>query len=248
MEIQLAYIEKKQTLLNDTDFCKWLRSHSISNEEKVSFIPAMTFFVLGFKDILRHLEYKVPSSEIEMMINEHCKEDSFHWKWFLKDLERLGFNLYSWGNSTTDLFSSIWSDNDIPMREMIYDTIIKINTHNNPKISLIIIEVLEAAFGVFIKNMTYSLSQMPNYKTLEYFGELHLEHEESHSMGHWGDGCQQDEIVHRIELTSHEEKIANTIIDELFTNFEKLFQTWMDSKENYVRMNTSNYQEVSQRI
>jgi hypothetical protein len=133
---QIAYIEKKQHKLNQTDFCKWLRDEKIIFNDKTAFIPAMSFFVLGFRDILRYLEYKTPQNEIEMMINTHCQEDSFHWKWFLSDMEKLGFGLHSWGSSVTDLLDKMWSDEDIPMRDMVYETFILINHHNNPKLSL----------------------------------------------------------------------------------------------------------------
>ncbi len=230
-------IEKNNTLCAKNDFFKWLAHVDSFNakHEILSFAPAMTFFVLGFKDILEEIKSSNPKSELEKILNIHCHEDSQHWLWFLDDLTKLGLDNHSKLNNTSEFLKLIWSEEFTPMREMVYNTIFRIKESNNPKISLIIVEVLEAAFETFIANLSHALKGTEIYNQLSYFGDRHEQEEHNHQMGSWANPEMINNKVLMIELSQEESYKAEVIIIEMFSLFDDIFTCWFDSKDIFIK-------------
>ena len=83
MQTILTLIENKKQKLSTHSFCRWLEAAPL-NQDALAFAPSMSYFVLGFRDILELVKYTNPQSDLEKAINHHCEEDSEHWKWFLQ--------------------------------------------------------------------------------------------------------------------------------------------------------------------
>ena len=242
MKQVLFEIERRKQILEQADFCRWLRNQnntSTQNEDPFEFTPAMLFFVLGFKDILTHMKIASPQTVWEHMINQHCEEDSNHWLWYLRDLEKLGFEQKSWGETTSDIFKTLWSDQNQSTRDMVYLSIHHIRKTENPLIKLSIIETLEAAFGVFIDCMNQPTQAHQVYNELEYFGKLHNDKEHDHSLGNWIDGHQENTELseQKLDVESRHQALATVTI--LFDQFEKIFQTWFEQRTAYPRTKLS---------
>ena len=58
MSTLLLQIAKNQAQLEQHIFCQHLRHQSDISLKAYSFVPNMTFFVLGFRDILEEIRFK----------------------------------------------------------------------------------------------------------------------------------------------------------------------------------------------
>lgn len=229
-----ALIERHQRALEKTEFCKWLGDQNETSLQKLAFAPAMTFFVLGFKDILDYIKIPNPQSSIDHELNTHCEEDSDHWLWFIEDLEKLGLDLKHWGGSTSDIFRKVWSDEYKITRKMVYNTISKIQKYNNPELSLVTLEVLESAFAAFIKNLNVLTQKNNIYEKLTYFGAHHFHEENSHELGSWSDSQLENEHLNKYVLDKETALEANKIVNEMFSEFEEMFNCWHLAQSDFV--------------
>ncbi len=239
MQTILTFIENKKQELSNHSFCRWLETAPLS-QDALAFAPSMSYFVLGFRDILELVKYANPQTDLEKAINHHCEEDSEHWKWFLQDLSALGYL-----NSSTEVFlSKIWSDEGRTPRNMVYFLTHLIQQQKDPYLVWTVIECLEAAFAVFIDKLRPQLVQRGLYRRLMYFGKMHDEGEQSHALGSWiedGDIKEDhfDHHQHELNLAFSEEQIkqAQPIIEKIFMQFEVLFTHWHQEAETTKTMN-----------
>lgn len=226
MENILNKIELKKQVLDKHSFCQWISGAS-TKDELLAFAPAMSYFVLGFRDILELVRFANPKSPLEKAINHHCAEDSEHWRWFLKDLEELGYLRIS----TKEFLGKIWADEQRTPRQMIYFLTHKVQMLHDPALILVVIECLEAAFAVFIERLRPQLVQRGLYNRLSYFGMLHDEDEQSHAMGSWIEGDVVQSATEHFDLTSlvlsdRQYVEATILVDSIFTQFDRLFSHW----------------------
>ncbi len=229
-------IERESLKLENSELCLWLRNNEASHEDRLSFTPSMLFFVLGFKDILNVMSTPNPKTEIEIELNIHCEEDLDHWKWYLQDLETMGFIPESWGGSMNNMFQQIWGDKNSDVRNFVYTIIHHVKKHNNPLISMVMIEYLEAAFAVFIRHIRVPINKMGLYEKLSYFGKIHVEKEESHSHGSWVDGQRSQtsgQINHTLDDSTFRQ--ANLLLDELSVKMLQVFDTWYTTRNEFSR-------------
>lgn len=241
MKSVIDLIESRSAKLAQNPFCQWmLEGKDAYKADTFSFTPAMLYFILGFRDILSHLQYAEPKSELEQVINTHCEEDKNHWMWYLQDLKTLGISDSSWGEDWSDLVKNLWSDENKPTRDLVYLCIHQIKKHQSAKASLVIIECLESTFGVFMTTLKTRFSGSSIYKRLQFFGQHHQEQEMNHSLGHWIEDEHQDGHEHsekdyllKIELTANEREELLTSVNEIYNQFELVFQTWLQNKNNY---------------
>lgn len=242
MEQLIDIIETRSQKLSENPFCKWMLKETTElKEETFAFTPAMLYFILGFRDILSHLQYASPQSEIEHIINTHCEEDKNHWMWYLQDLKTLGFNDSSWGADWSDLVKNLWSDENKPTRDLVYLCIHAIKKHNDPRASLVIIECLESTFGVFMTTLKTRFSGSYLYKKLQFFGQNHQEQEMNHSLGHWiEDDNQAPDMDHsekdyllKIKISDAETVAFADTINLIYDQFEKVFETWLNNRNFY---------------
>lgn len=235
MQLIIELISQEQNKLAQSNLCQWLSEGNNQKEDKLLFIPSMTFFVLGFRDILNFIKIENPQTTLDFLINNHCDEDMDHWRWFLSDLEQLGFSLNSWGDNINHVFQSVWADENFRTRAMIYETIALIRSKNSPELSLVMIEVLEAAFGIFINSINPLIKESNLYHELTYFGKHHQDQEESHSAGSWTGDSKPDEIIENIQLSPQQREEAKEIVTNFFNRFHGLFDCWYEARNHYTR-------------
>lgn len=228
MKYVLPIIEHKKNEIEQSRLIKWLNDESKPVEEKFSFIPNMTFFILGFKDILEHMYIRYPKTEIERTITTHCEEDLGHWVWFLRDLNKLGYTFNHLGEDFEQLFGYLWSDQNRDARDIVYKIMHLHWKHKSPQIDLIIIEVLEATFAAFIGPMNKNVKQAGLYSELEFFGKIHHDAEHDHSSGNWEDGKSESSII----MDDSSRLAAHSIVNELFQDFNRMFESWYLAKDS----------------
>lgn len=234
MKDVLSHISEKRKELNKCEFAKWLRDDTQSLLEKMSFAPALLVFIMVFKDFLTSVKSENPTSEIDRIINHHCEEDNGHWKWYLKDLEKLGFSMKTWGQDIPEFFARMYSDREIECRRVGYEVMSYVLRESDRMIHLTVIEVLEATFGVFISSLTHTLRKKGTFENFLFFGQTHEEAESNHDMGNWLGEENSDSALAKFEFESEEAKRkAIEAVDHLFDVFDKMFKTLHVSANTY---------------
>lgn len=229
-------IENHKNHLADHSFCQRLRLSESPDKSIFNFVPHMTFFVLGFRDLLEYLRIPFPSNSVEHMLNEHCSEDGDHWLWFLQDLEKLQLSAQAWGGPrVADALELIWSPQSAAIRRQIYDIVIMINNCKSAQEKLVIVECLEAAFAAFIENLNVLTKRMGVYHQLVYFGEHHYDKESEHTMGSWLDTAEPKKQKTQKVKGVLRYSVMEQMIDDIFTGFETMFSCWEKSMVKSVR-------------
>lgn len=230
-------IENKKHALNQHPFIHWMSS---TNENPLSFAPAMTFFVLGFKDVLNYLKRSNPATIWDHVINIHCEEEANHWIWFIEDLQKIGLQKTSWGSDFSELLKSTWSQEGIASRDMIYSTIHMIKQTDDPFIHLAMIESLEAAFAAFISALLPQIEQRGWQSELRYFGSRHHNDESNHALGSWVVETDMDRDLENAVLTEDQKMKALASVKSIFEKFDSLFSSWFNQKGLFITNNSIN--------
>ena len=89
-------------------------------------------------------------SELDAKINAYCHEDSEHWRWYLDDLQKLGYSLDSWGKDIPSFCNEVWSEATVVNRRTIFSLIYHSRTSADPLFALILVQIFEATGVVFI--------------------------------------------------------------------------------------------------
>jgi hypothetical protein len=100
----LKKIADHQTTLEQHSFCQHLCQRQDISLQAYRFVPHMTFFVLGFRDILETVKVAKPVSKCELALNAHCLEDAEHWRLFIEDLQTLQMDTDYWGGDISSIF------------------------------------------------------------------------------------------------------------------------------------------------
>lgn len=234
-------IEKRSELLYRNPLCLWIKgedSKHLPPHEILSFAPSMLYFIMGFKDILENLQYATPRNQYESMVNRHCAEDKDHWRWYLQDLKTLGFTEDSWGPDLVTKVETLWSEQHKPTRDLVYLCIYLIKKFRSAKASLVIIECLEATFGVFMTCLQKRFWNSPIYSQLQFFGQTHHHQEANHSIGHWIEDDQesnqaesQGTCLENIQFSPEECEELLTAVQLIFEHFELVFESWLRSRD-----------------
>lgn len=242
MQNILNLIEKRSEKLYQNSLCHWIvgdDSKHLPPQEVLGFTPSMLYFIMGFKDILQTLEYAQPRDRYEYMVNQHCAEDKDHWRWYLEDLKTLGFSEESWGPDLIAKVDHLWSDQHRPTRDLVYLCIHFIKKFQSAKASLVIIECLEATFGVFMTSLQKRFWNSPVYSQLQFFGQTHHHQEANHSLGHWiedaGGATSADHLdLESIEFSNEEEDELKQAVHVIFEQFELVFESWYAARNSFL--------------
>lgn len=226
----LARIEDHKVKLESHQLIQWMKE----SQNPLAFSPAMTFFVLGFKDILSYLKRAEPKTQLDLMINVHCEEDSHHWLWFISDLENLGLLETDWGKNFSHLLRTVWSNQGWASRDMVYHTVHLAKQNPDALAHLTLIECLEAAFAVFINNLSPHFSRADWNKNLRYFGDRHHEDESNHAMGSWTEEGADFSSDMANPLAQADDARLVQLVDEVFAGFDRMFVAWFQQRELYL--------------
>ena len=198
-----------------------LSNDSISPEIRLSFSPSMLYYLMGFKDVLSALSIENPKTEFDKMINAYCVEDAEHWRWYLQDLEKLGYNINSWGKNIPDFCNNVWSKETEINRKTIFALIKYANSTNDPLVKLTLIQIFEATGVLFIGYTRKAAIAMGKDDDLLYFGRVHYEEEFGHTV-------QSNDLTNYI-ISEESRVIAMQAIEELENCYSKLFDMWCEN-------------------
>lgn len=209
----------------------------------LSFAPAMSFFVFGFRDLLLLLKYEAPKNQLENAVNLHCNEDLQHWQLYLKDLETLNVDQSNWGKKSTNALRQIWSEENWKVRLATYRLMSMGLQEKNAAVRLVMIECLELAFAVFIEAVRASNSS--DNSKLVYFGDLHFFEESAHENGSWIDGEHKIDL-NSMNLSDEDSNKSVMIIVESFAWFHLMFTSWYKQRDSFKKEGSRNMSKASQ--
>jgi hypothetical protein len=218
-------IEGKKAELEKGRLFEWLRDETVPGRERMSFAPAMLTYLMGFKDVLDELRRPDARDELDRQINAYCGEDAEHWRWYLRDLEKLGYSLDSWGSSLSELCNEVWSPATRINRSIIFRLVERSHASKDPLLAMVLIQVFEATGVVFIAHTRGAARAMGLEQELLYFGRVHYEEEFGHSV-------QAKDLLHH-DLGPERRAVAARSVDELFSLYGELFDCWYQHRRKY---------------
>ena len=222
-------ISARRSKLEKSAFIRLLSNTSEDVNARLAYVPDMLYFIMGFKDILQELQVEPTRDAIQAEVNEHCQEDNGHWKWFLRDLEAMQLKNNYLKQPHFQLFSHLWSDKNYVIRDVVYHTLYYAKMAPTSAHKMIILEVIEAVFSVYVAHMTVLVNQLGKYEEWKFFGRVHYEAENGHTNGSWLDG-RKTAVKVETSMPSADKALAISIINGMFDKFEAMFECWHEKQ------------------
>ncbi len=232
MELIHELIKTRQNRLGRSALCTYIANRRIPPHQRLSFVPAMLFFTMGFKDILDALRDESDNSPLQRSVHQHCDEDSFHWQWYLQDLATIDHGRRLLDVPAVEAFTNVWSPENRATREVVYHTIFVAKTCRTPFLRMVIIDTLEATFACFNAPVFQLVRELGMTDQLHYFGKVHQHAEASHAK-------DQDDGATLLTLDTDELDRARGLVGELFDAFEDMFDCWHAARTHASALRTA---------
>lgn len=221
----LDLIKAEQDALESERLFRFLADESVDPASRLSFTPAMLYYLMGFKDVLAALSRRNPETRLDRYINAYCVEDGDHWRWYLTDMEKLGYGPGTYGTDLSTICNEIWSTRTEVNRTTVFRLVEYARQSQNPLQALIVISVFEATGVVFIGHTRKAAIALGWDEELEYFGRKHYEEEFGHSV-------QAKDLVN-YRLSDEEYESSQQMVKTLFADYRRLFDCWHDHVGQY---------------
>lgn len=212
----IQVIDQRTEAFKQQPLFAFLKDKSIDPADRLAFAPSVAHYVVTFGDVCRNvLREDPPRDKLQEIVNAQADEESEHWKWFLSDLGKLGYDpmvRYS------DALKFIWSDESARSRMLAY----KLCRHALGADSLhklVVVHCAEATANVTIKHVVMAGKDWTEkyQRKLAFFGGGHDEVEDDHTLWTEETLTMLDEMVLGSEV--REELIA--MVHECFDAFEE---------------------------
>ena len=217
MEAVLAVIEEKKQAFARLPFFAFLRDESLEPEQRLAFFPCMAHWCMSFADLNRYfLRAESSTDKYQQRVNVYSHEDDDHWRLYLEDFRKLGFEQLYTG---ADWFAFLWGDETRANRMLSY-RIANLIVGASSVQRLAIVEAMEEAANVFFP-LTVQLAGQVQARTgieLRYLGHFHMSLEAEHT------GAGDHESLARIELDDETRRRAVEMVEEIFG----LFADWAE--------------------
>lgn len=93
MKPVLAKIEERKREIARHPFYTWLVTSHAPLDRRFDFAPVLVNFIMSFSDMNKwFMRYDAPSSDYELAINKHTREDETHSRLFIEDWKKLGLD------------------------------------------------------------------------------------------------------------------------------------------------------------
>ncbi|HLL70646.1 MAG TPA: hypothetical protein VK363_04385 [Pyrinomonadaceae bacterium] len=214
MKAVLAAITEKKQAFARLPFFAFLRDESLEPEQRLAFYPCMAHWIMSFADLNKYfLRAEAKGDECQQRVNMYSHEDDDHWRLYLEDFQKLGFDGMHGDGSNWLRF--LWSDETRANRMLSY-RIANLIAGASSVERLVIIESMEEAANVFFPH-TVQLAEQIQERTgveLRYLGHYHSNLEAEHT------GAGDHESLAQIELDDVSRRRALKMVREVFALFE----------------------------
>ncbi len=222
MKEVLALINQKQQEFSHVPLMVYLQDKSISPQKRLAFAPCVAPFIMDFSDLNKYvLRQESNQNHIQQLINNHTYEDERHWRWFLEDLDKLGFNQKQDMNAT---LAFLWGEETKVARRVshLLEQCIFEAEKLDINIKLAVSEAIEAAGVVMFSNtatVTQELKEITK-QDYRYFGHFHLSFETGHLTG--VDNIET--VLESVQLSAQSRTKAFELVERVFAIFTELTQ------------------------
>lgn len=224
----LALIESKQKVYAQSPLFHFMKDQSINPLKRLAFAPCAAPYIMGFSDLCKYSLRQEPTNDkIQMILNQHTYEDDFHWQWFIKDLEKLGFNC---SLSLNDAIQFLWSD-QTKLSRLLTHELHTLIVHAEAVDKLIIMETMESAANIFLsttKQITEELKLITHQK-YEYFGCSHCDAEHDHNTN----SKDAREFIKSIQIPAEARQNSMYLVGEVFELFTQWNQELLTFAQNH---------------
>jgi hypothetical protein len=228
MKEVLELIETKKQEFSELPFSKLLSDQSIDVMSRLAWAPYMAFFAMSFKDINAYALYKKDSSNdlIQSLLNQHSYEDGCHWRWYLEDIKKLGFDQHlNW----TDSLRFLWNEQTKHTRYLCYNLFAILLLEKDPVVKLAIVEAIEATGTIvlpFLSQLGNELEKTTK-KRYRYFSQSHANVETGHIIS--GLSFEETEkFLESIELTEEQKIRACQGVEIVFNSYTDFMNEMMN--------------------
>ena len=220
-------IEKKRKIMFETNpFFTTLMNESLSIEQRMLFAPYMVFFSCGGPDVITLLMYSEKDADnlnfIEKKINAFINEDNFHYNFYLKDLQAMGYTIEKFG-SVNGVIRHVFSEESIPVRKLVYSLSYYSRQNLDSLVRLTLCELIEAGlFDLFVTVYKKIIKQNNSpFAHLHYFGDTHVNLEMNHTVTSWFSGKESD--VSQIEISAQLFPVLIQAVEEVMDLFNEMY-------------------------
>ena len=152
MKDVLALIEReRQKMVSTNPLFPTLKDASIPAHIRMSFAPYVLYFAMNGMDILNHMKVDKPETELsklEKRLNTFIDEDNFHYNFYLRDLEHLGYTIEKFG-SVAGILRLVWAPEGLTTRKLIYSCLKAYSRCESPLMAMTICETGEGGLTDF---------------------------------------------------------------------------------------------------
>lgn len=226
MDFLDVILEERKARLSQSMLCTFVADARVDASRRLSFIPSMIFFTMGFRDILSALRDHSDKSPLQLTVHRHCDEDAFHWQWYLDDLEAIEHGRRLLCLPAAQVFTDVWSPSNHATRETVYHAIHLAKTWGTPFYRMVLIRALEATFACFNEPMHALVDDLGLGERLHYFGRIHRHAEANHS------SSQGAMFEARHGPTEDEHTTASFLVHQVFDAFHRMFDCWYAARMN----------------
>lgn len=172
MEAVFQRIGELAERYEEQEFFRLLES-AAGPEQVRALVPALTFFVFAFQDMLRLNEEQMVDPVLKAIAKKHRAEDAGHQNWFLHDARCLGVEPdVEW----------TFGARQRPTRDTSYQLIAEVFRASDDRVRVVIPMVLEAAGHPFFSRVFRFFESAGVSEELKYFALSHWQVEEGHEM------------------------------------------------------------------
>jgi hypothetical protein len=230
MQTILAAITERKQAFAQLPFFTFLRDESLDPEQRLAFYPCMAHWVMSFADLNKYfLRAKAAGDEYQQRVNVYSHEDDDHWRLYVEDFRKLGFQQMFDG---TDWLDFLWGEETRANRMLSY-RIAHLITGASSVQRLAIVEAMEEAANVFFAH-TLPLAERLQERTgteLRYLGHFHLNLEAEHT------GAGDHESLAGIELDEATRQRTLEMVGEIFD----LFADWAEEVLRFAETRLSSH-------
>ncbi len=158
-----------------------LADPKISTSAKLTVVPTMAFWVLGFGDAMALLRRTAGDTPLDAVVQRHAQEDAEHWQWFVSDLQALASQGVG-ARSVGDALLRMWGPDTAPARECAWTVHHLLRAPPDPAARLAILEACEHGFEAFMDSMRPVVQAAGQYGELRYLGAVHDDAEAGHAL------------------------------------------------------------------
>lgn len=219
MQDVLELIEAKKQEFSQLPFFKFLADENIDVISRLAWAPYLAFFAMTFKDVNAYALYKKDSSNdpVQELLNQHAYEDGRHWRWYLEDVKKLGFDQHL---NFTDTLMLLWDEETKLTRYLSYNLFAILLLEKDPVVKLAIVEAIEATGSIALPLIAQLGNELEKTtkERYRYFSQSHANVETGHVLSSLSFE-ETERFLQTIQLTQEQKTRAYQGVEIVFKSY-----------------------------